>query len=108
MDIAQARAVAETVLAGVDSPDEPLALFPDEQVTDVGWGWVFGCTTVRWLETGDPDAVPPPGGGPIVVVKETGGTWMLLASRPYAQQLAEYAGQLPVALGSRGGQPVEE
>ncbi|MFI9818618.1 YrhB domain-containing protein [Saccharothrix variisporea] len=106
MDIAQARQIAETVLAGIDSPDEPLALFPDEQVVDVGWGWVFGYTTARWLETRDPDAVPPPGGGPIVVVEQTGETWMLRASRPYDQQLAEY--QAPVALGSSGGQPEVE
>jgi hypothetical protein len=91
MEFAEARDIARTMLAEVDSPDEPLALFPEEDIADLGWAWVFGYTTRRWLETGDPDAVPPPGGGPIVVVKDTAKAWMLSGARSYDEQLARYA-----------------
>ncbi|TCO54781.1 YrhB domain-containing protein [Actinocrispum wychmicini] len=93
MEFAPAREIALTTLARIDSPDEPLALFPDDEIVDVGWAWVFGYTTARWLATGDPDAVPPPGGGPIVVVKDTAEAWMLLGSRSYDGQLKQYAEQ---------------
>ncbi|MFG1791196.1 YrhB domain-containing protein [Nocardia sp. NPDC049149] len=88
---AAARRIAEQVLARVNTRAEPLALFPEHDCPDLGWAWVYGYTTVRWLETGDPDAVPPPGGGPIVVVKDTADTWMLSGARDYNKQLAEYA-----------------
>ncbi|WP_436501605.1 hypothetical protein [Actinokineospora sp. HUAS TT18] len=83
MDIASARVIADGLLAGMDS-DEPLALVP--AATDIGWAWVF-----RWVVADDPDAVPAPGGGPIVVVKALGRAWMLLPSRSYDDQLAEFA-----------------
>ncbi|WP_167837827.1 YrhB domain-containing protein [Nocardia altamirensis] len=88
---AAARRIAEGVLAQVNTRAEPLALFPEHDCPDLGWAWVYGYTTVRWLRTGDPDAVPPPGGGPIVVVKDTADAWMLSGARDYNKQLIEYA-----------------
>ncbi|CRK58759.1 hypothetical protein [Alloactinosynnema sp. L-07] len=90
MELADARTIAQGMLAEIDSPDEPLTLVPAEQVVDIGWAWVFAYTTVRW-STGAADAAPPPGGGPIVVVKDLGRAWMMLGSRDYDEQLAEFA-----------------
>ena len=91
MELNEARAAATEYLGTLGAP-EPLRL-ADDQVTDVGWAWVLAWSTVRWFETRDPAAVPPPGTGPAVVVKATGDCWMLGAASPYDEQLAGYASQ---------------
>ena len=41
------------------------------------WCYVFPWNTARYVETRNIADIFGPGGGPIVVVKETGDTWMM-------------------------------
>jgi hypothetical protein len=93
MDLAEARGAAEAELQTFSSPDNPLRLVADADVSDVGWGWVWAWSTARWFETRDPADAPPPGAGPVVVVKESGETFHLSSTPAFDLQLEEYAAQ---------------
>ncbi|MET9271938.1 YrhB domain-containing protein [Kribbella sp. NPDC003557] len=90
MNLTEARAAAGAFLRSVETTGEPLRLpESDEQVADVRWAWVFAWSTAQWFDTGE--GRPPVGAGPIVVVKESGDTWMLDSATPYDDELAAYA-----------------
>lgn len=93
MDLKQAWDLAERYLARLSSEEQPLAFYGEEFVDDEGWCFVFPWNTVRYIETRDIAHVHGPGYGPIVVVKETGDTWMLSGHAPEEDQLAEYAAE---------------
>ncbi|MEU5860848.1 YrhB domain-containing protein [Nonomuraea sp. NPDC047529] len=90
MDRQQATLLAERYLAGFSTAEKPLALYGDESVDDLGWCFVFPWNTARFIETRDFADVHGPGYGPVVVVKESGDTWMM-NGLPEEQQLAAYA-----------------
>ncbi len=91
MELAEARAAAESELAGMASPDNPLQLVDDGDVADIGWGWVYAWNTARWFATRDPADLAGPGAGPVVVVKDSGETFHLDSTPSFDIQLAEYA-----------------
>ncbi len=82
---------AHQALAELGAADEPLQLAPDDTMADVGWAWICPWSTRRWFATADPRDAQPPGFGPVVVVKQTGETWLLGTAVPYDEQLAAYA-----------------
>ncbi|MEU5877722.1 YrhB domain-containing protein [Spirillospora sp. NPDC047279] len=93
MDINQARALAEKYLRENGPQSPSVALFDDEFVHDHGWCYEFPWNTVRFIETRDLADIIGPGLGPIVVVKESGDTWLMGGFPDPDQQLANYAAE---------------
>jgi hypothetical protein len=92
MDIAQARVLAEHLLARFSTAEEPMALYEDESVDDRGWCFIFPWNTARYVKTLDISDSLGPGFGPIVVVKHSGDTWMM-NGLPEEGQLSSYAAE---------------
>jgi hypothetical protein len=82
---------AQRALAELGAPPDVLQTAPDDALVDVGWAWVCPWSTRRWFATGDPADAQPPGLGPVVVVKQSGETWLLGTAIPYDDQLDRYA-----------------
>jgi hypothetical protein len=89
--IAQARELAERYLSQFSSAKTPLALFGDETAEDHDWCYVFPWNTARYVESLNLADSMGPGSGPIVVVRQTGDTWMMGSALPPDEQLAVYA-----------------
>ncbi|CAM3987340.1 hypothetical protein NONI108955_03095 [Nocardia ninae] len=105
MDIRVARNSARHLLAQHSArfatPADPFQLGPQGHVSDVGWAFVFPWSTTSWYADGTSPVLEPGTKGPIVVVKDTGDTWLLDSLSSYESQLAEYAD----ANGYRHGTP---
>ncbi|RVX37916.1 immunity protein 35 of polymorphic toxin system [Nonomuraea polychroma] len=99
MEIEQAKVLAERYLARFSTAEEPLAFYDDESVDDLGWCFVFPWNTVRYIETRDISHVRGPGYGPIVVVKDSGDTWMMGGFAPEDEQLSAYAAKHGISPG---------
>ncbi|MFE7747236.1 hypothetical protein [Nocardia sp. NPDC057455] len=95
LDVRVARNSARHLLAQHSArhatPADPLQLGPPQRVADIGWAFIFPWSTTSWYLDGSVPTLPPGGRGPIVVVKDTGHTWLLDSLRNYDAQLAAYA-----------------
>ncbi|MFI9510651.1 hypothetical protein [Nocardia sp. NPDC052566] len=95
LDIRVARNSARHLLADHGrqwaDPHDPFQLGPPTHVFDVGWAYVFPWATTSWYEDGTPPQLASDSGGPIVVVKDTGHTWLLGSIGSFDAQLAAYA-----------------
>jgi hypothetical protein len=72
-------------------PADPFLLAPPTHVFDVEWAFVFPWATTSWYADGKPPRLAPDSGGPVVVVKDTGHTWLLGSIGGFDAQLAAYA-----------------
>jgi hypothetical protein len=86
----RARELAAEYLSRFPS-GEQLALFGDDMIEDHGWCYVLPWNTSRYVQSLDLRDSIGPGPGPIVVVKQTGETWMMGSALPPVEQLAIYA-----------------
>jgi hypothetical protein len=95
LDVRVARNSARHLLAEHSArhatPADPLQLGPPQRVADIGWAFIFPWSTTSWYLDGSVPTLPPGSRGPIVVVKDTGHTWLLDSLRNYDAQLAAYA-----------------
>ncbi|MBF6545972.1 hypothetical protein [Nocardia brasiliensis] len=95
LDIRVARNSARHLLAQHSArfatPADPFQLAPQGHVSDVGWAFVFPWSTTSWYTDGSAPVLTPGVKGPIVVVKDTGDTWLLDSLSSYDSQLAGYA-----------------
>ncbi|MGK8485625.1 hypothetical protein [Nocardia asiatica] len=95
LDVRVARNSARHLLAAHSArhatPADPLQLGPPQRVTDIGWAYIFPWSTTSWYLDGSVPTLPPGSRGPIVVVKDTGHTWLLDSLRNYDAQLTDYA-----------------
>ncbi|WP_039802143.1 hypothetical protein [Nocardia araoensis] len=95
LDVRVARNSARHLLAQHSArhatPADPLQLGPPYRVADIGWAFIFPWSTTSWYLDGSVPTLPPGSRGPIVVVKDTGHTWLLDSLRNYDAQLTAYA-----------------
>ncbi|MBF6298015.1 hypothetical protein IU459_10700 [Nocardia amamiensis] len=95
LDVRVARNSARHLLAAHSArhstPADPLQLGPPERVCDIGWAFIFPWSTTSWYTDGAVPTLPPGNRGPIVVVKDTGHTWLLDSLGNYDAQLIAYA-----------------
>lgn len=95
LDVRVARNSARHLLARhgrrYATPADPLQLGPPERVADLGWAFIFPWSTTSWYTDGAAPALPPGSRGPIVVVKDSGHTWLLNSLNSYRSQLTAYA-----------------
>ncbi|UGT70232.1 hypothetical protein LTT66_08765 [Nocardia gipuzkoensis] len=95
LDVRVARNSARHLLAQHSArhstPADPLQLGPPQRVADIGWAFIFPWSTTSWYLDGSVPVLPPGSRGPIVVVKDTGHTWLLDSLRNYDAQLTDYA-----------------
>ncbi|WP_330233225.1 hypothetical protein OHA40_12590 [Nocardia sp. NBC_00508] len=95
LDVRVARNSARHLLAAHSArhstPADPLQLGPPERVCDIGWAFIFPWSTTSWYIDGAVPTFPPGTRGPIVVVKDTGHTWLLDSLSNYDAQLIAYA-----------------
>ncbi|MGK8520777.1 hypothetical protein ACRS6B_04095 [Nocardia asteroides] len=95
LDVRVARNSARHLLAEHSArhatPADPLQLGPPQRVADIGWAFIFPWSTTSWYTEGAVPRLTPGSRGPIVVVKDTGHTWLLNSLRNYDAQLTAYA-----------------
>lgn len=88
IDLSTALAIANSVVAGLETKSR-IAMAIDEAATeDRGWCWVFYYNSREFLERGNEHYLLA-GNGPIVVYKDGGAVRRLGTARPVDVQLAE-------------------
>ncbi|MEU7630592.1 hypothetical protein AB0C34_11465 [Nocardia sp. NPDC049220] len=95
LDVRVARNNARHLLTGhgakYATAADPLQLGPPQRVVDLGWAFLFPWSTTSWYTHGVLPTLPPGTRGPIVVVKDSGHTWLLNSLSSFDAQLTAYA-----------------